>query len=41
VLGELDEIYCETQNLSEEVYQDFSLARMVNLVEKVYQELAD
>ena len=41
VLGELDEIYRETQNLSEEVYQDFSLAKMVDLIEEVYQELVD
>ena len=34
VLGELDEICRETQNLSEEVYQDFSLARMVDLIEE-------
>ncbi|MDB4789219.1 hypothetical protein OAG41_03005, partial [Akkermansiaceae bacterium] len=41
VLRELDKVCHETQNLSEEVYQDFSLARMVDLVEKVYQELVD
>lgn len=41
VLGDLDKVSHETQNLSEEVYQDFSLTRMVDLIEEVYQELVD
>jgi glycosyltransferase involved in cell wall biosynthesis len=41
VLGDLDKVCHETQNLSEEVYQDFSLTRMVDLIEEVYQELVD
>ena len=41
VLGELDEVWSETQNLSEKVYQDFSLATMVDRTEQVYHEVAN
>ena len=41
VLGRLDEVWSATQNLSEEVYQDFSIAKMVARIEKLYQEVVD